>query len=254
MKASLVGAMLLFATLAGADPLAHPEPLVRFAERTLRGPLSASEVGTLAREAGAVIDAESAVAARGDSQRARIVAQRAMLEYLIGFSTLGNGTQAEAEPYFADSVRLARESIDISESSEAYRVLADSLNQLLDIRSAFYKMANAGPARDAALRAVALDPHNALAHLSAAGYLAIAPAIVGGSLTRARHHLDEAESASDGSPYERFLIAVWRGRLAAVARDRAGATAYFMQAFGIFPDSWWLASVAASAGVDLGPR
>ena len=84
----------------------------------------------------------------------------AMSEFLVGFAVLGNGSPELAREYFLRAVSGARAANEIEPSSEAYRLLADAHNQLLDTGSVAYKMFNAWRARDAAVRAVELDPGN----------------------------------------------------------------------------------------------
>ncbi len=174
----------------------------------------------------------------------------AMTHFLAGFGERGLGNRRKADASFERATRLAERSIALRETSEAQRVLADSYSQLLDLRGVAYRMAHAGSARRAALRAVELDPANPFAHIAAAAYLASAPPIAGGSVARAREHLDSAGRHAD-SDYATFLIAVWEARLAAAQGRRQEASAAIARANAVFPANWWLETVAGEIGVDL---
>ncbi|MFW5689432.1 MAG: hypothetical protein ACOC1U_07665, partial [Spirochaetota bacterium] len=171
-----------------------------------------------------------------------------------GFAELGSGRTEQARALFRRSVSAAERSIDLEPSSEAYRVLADANNQLLDIGSVAYQMFNAWRPRDAAIRAVGLDERNALAHASAASFFVSAPAIAGGDLARAEVHLARARELGADSEYVRFLVAVWEGRLAARSGRDAEAREAFARAEEIYPGNWWLARIAGQDGITIRSR
>ena len=173
---------------------------------------------------------------------------RAIFEFLNGFAALGEGQMRRADSHFERAAEGAKRSISRGDTSEAHRVLADSYNQLIEIRPRSYAVFNAGGARRAALRAVELDPTNPLAHLSAAAYLAAAPAIAGGDPSLARYHLDQAQKTSNGSEYQQFLVHVWWGRYYAGRGESSAAASAFRDARGIYPDSWWLDHVMQTVG------
>jgi len=242
MRLIAAGTLVLLSCAAHAEPAA-PAELVELADYVMRESPSRSELAARARELEPVIRAAGSEASR--------TLYRAMLEFLVGFGELGNGSVDEADRRFADSVALALDSTRASASSEGYRVLADAYNQLLDIRTPAYKVFNAAGARRAAVRAVDLDPSNPLAHIAAASYFVSAPQIAGGDLDRGRNHLREAARHGDGSDYQRFLVIVWEGRLAAAEGRSDEARRLLALAYGIYPDNWWLASVAEALGVRL---
>jgi tetratricopeptide (TPR) repeat protein len=155
----------------------------------------------------------------------------------------------QAEDYFDRGQELARESLEIRETSEAYRILADCLNQLLQLRGTTYKMFNAGRARDAADRAVELDNENPLALIASAAYYGSAPGIVGGDTRRALDDLEAAERHSDGSDFVEFLIALWRGRALVNSGDESGARESVLRATDIYPDVWLLRTISEELGL-----
>jgi len=244
MRLIAAGTLVVLSCTAHAEPL-PPSELVELADFVMRESPSRAELASRARELEPVIEA-------AEDESARMLLS-AMREFLVGFGELGNGSVAEADRRFTSSVSLALGSTRASESSEGYRVLADAYNQLLDIRSPAYKVFNAAGARRAAVRAVDLDPSNPLAHIAAASYFVSAPAVAGGDLDRGRGHLRAAAQYGDGSDYQRFLVIVWEGRLAAAEGRPEEAVRLLSLAYGIYPDNWWLASVAEGLGVRL-PR
>jgi tetratricopeptide (TPR) repeat protein len=190
-----------------------------------------------------VIDAQSDPAARELFGAMRL--------FLLGFAARGNGRIDRADAHFEESVRRAERANELRPSSEGFRVLADAHNQLLDIRGTAYKIFNAWKARENAVRAVELDERNPLAQLAAASYFVSAPPIAGGDLSRGERHIAAARINGTASEYVRFLVAVWEGRLAAQRGDRPGAQASLARAHAIYPNSWWLAEIAASLEVEL---
>ncbi len=208
----------------------------------------------------------SAAEAAGIGSRIEDPADRlrhvAMLEFLVGFGELGMGLRSEADASFQRAADFARRSNRVRETSEAARVLADALNQLLGLRGAGYRVLYASRARTAAHRAVELDPANPFAHLALAAFLASAPPVAGGDPQAAQHHLGTAASLTDDR-LARFLIAIWNARIIAATASAGGAPAdqsdqsdealaeAIGKAYAIFPRNWWLAEVAADLGMQL---
>lgn len=217
-----------------------PEELLQLTDLVMSGTTSGSSLRS------AVVAAEQAIARRSPEDNELHLAR---LRFLEGFASLGAGDITVADEFFERSADHARRSIRQSESSEGYRVLADALNQLLNIRSTGYRILNAGRARRAAEDAVELDATNPLAHIASAAYLTAAPAIGGGDVGRAWAHLQSARTQIDGSDYQEFLLLVWEGRnLAARGRTQA-ARESFAGARAIYPQSWWLLSEEREAGL-----
>lgn len=182
-----------------------------------------------------------------EADRARL---EASLEFLVGFGRLGLEATAAAQANFERAARLAERANRLEQTSEGYRVLADSLSQLLELRGTAYRVVNAGRARSAAERAVELNASNPFAHIAAASYYASAPSFAGGSPARAAGHLETAARLSD-DPYVVFFVAAWEAQLADASGDRPAAAEAIGRASRIFPDNWWLEAVASRMGVDL---
>ena len=174
----------------------------------------------------------------------------ASLEFLLGFGRMGLGSTDAAQTNFERAARLAERANRLDPTSEGYRVLADSLSQLLELRGTAYRVVNAGRARSAAERAVELDPSNPFAHVAAASYYASAPSFAGGSPARAAAHLETASRLTD-DPHVVFFVAVWEAQLAESSGNRQAAADAIGRAHRVFPDNWWLEAVASRIRVDL---
>ena len=172
MRFSLaIGALLAssFPVMSQVSP--NPVELNHFADSVMECLISREEV---AAEAEATRAAISALPDR----LSRLVHEAQRL-FLLGWAELGFNRQRLGEQLFERAIKVARESIELEPTSEGYRVLADGLNQLLNVRGPAYKLFNHQTTRRSSLTAVELDETNALAHISAAGYLISAPVITG---------------------------------------------------------------------------
>ena len=203
--------------------------------------------------------AEAAVSVSRVEDPADRLRLEAIVEFLVGFGELGMGLRNEAEGSFQHAARPAEKANRLRETSDGQRVLADALNQLLELRGTGYRILNAPRARAAAFRAVELDPANPFAHIAVAAFLASAPRVAGGDPQAALRHLQVAGSLT-ADRLARFLIAVWRARVFAAPAAPAGGggsppaggvVEAVEQAHAIFPRNWWLAEVAAGLGVEL---
>ncbi len=229
-------------TIGAVSALDVPEPIDALTDFVMRERPTAGELSARVEETAA------AVARTGDE--ADRILYEAMTHFLAGFGELGLGNRRNADASFVRAARLAERAIALRETSEAQRVRADAYSQLLDLRGITYRMANAGTARRAAMRAVELDDANPFAHIAAAAFLASAPPIAGGSVAGARDHLARASSQTD-STYAGFLVAVWEARIAADQGRPQEAAEALARAHAIFPANWWLEAVSQEIGVGL---
>jgi len=180
----------------------------------------------------------------------------AQLVFLLGFAergfvSEGSGSEVAADRLFVAAAELAREANRLEESSTGHRILADCLNQLLDLRGIGYKMFNMGDAKSAADRAVELDPENPLARTAAAAFYSSAPRAFGGDPEKAIQHLEQATIHRSGRLHVDFLVHLWSAKVNMRVERIDEATASFRAAFAIFPENWALARMAEEAGVSL---
>ena len=228
---------------AGAQTLPPPPALVSFANLVMTSTASRAEIRAASRAASSEISALNDEASRlvHDAERLFLqsIAQR-------GFAPQDRTSTRDAETLLEEASSLARRANRLRPTSEGYRVLADCMNQLLDLRGLAYKMFNLGAAKDTALRAVALNEKNPLAQLSAAAFLMNVPVAVGGDPDQAREHLKRAREATDGSDFVNFLIAFWtlsyeleHGSAERAEENRRAAAA-------IFPQNWLLLEAAGT--------
>jgi len=235
--------LFLVLVAAGADELLPiPDSLQSFANLVMSG--------TATREAIAEASGTASASIAGlDDETARLVyeAQRLFLTAIAarGFELSGDAKLDEADSLLTQAAEKARAANRIRPTSEGFRVLADCLNQLLDIRGIAYKMFNTGPARNAAERAVMLDDRNTFAHVSAAAFYLSVPRAVGGNPETARDHLERALETSGGTPFEEFLVNLWVFRYESEYGSAERAEAAYDAAARIYPENWLL-EVAAT--------
>lgn len=242
MRFSLaIGALLAssFPVMSQVSP--NPVELNHFADSVMECLISREEV---AAEAEATRAAISALPDR----LSRLVHEAQRL-FLLGWAELGFNRQRLGEQLFERAIKVARESIELEPTSEGYRVLADGLNQLLNVRGPAYKLFNHQTTRRSSLTAVELDETNALAHISAAGYLISAPVIAGGDLQRGIDHAQKAIELAGDSHYVRFAASIWLA-IGAAGRNLVEAERQLAVARSIYPRNWWLAEVAAALGLE----
>ena len=171
--------------------------------------------------------------------------------FLLGFEAIGRGATEEGERLVEDAMAAAEASLDLEETSEGYRILADGYNQLLKVRGRGYQLLHFRTARFTADQAVKLDRRNPLAHVSAASYYLSAPGIAGGDVRRGLEHVEAAARLRGENRYVSFLVAVWAARGAAQTGSRESARRSLANAAEIYPDNWWLAEVSRELGIAL---
>jgi tetratricopeptide (TPR) repeat protein len=169
--------------------------------------------------------------------------------FLLGFDALGRGDTGQGESYLEASIAAARASLQVEETSEGYRVLADGHNQLLKTRGRAYKVLNFRAARSMVDQAVALDGDNPLAHVTAAGYYLSAPRIAGGDVLRGLEHVEAAARLNADNRYVSFMVAVWTAWGEAETGNPESARRALARAEAIYPDNWLLAEVRGDLGL-----
>ena len=142
-----------------------------------------------------------------------------------------------AEEALEATLKYAEKALQGQEFSEAHRLLADAHSQMMFAKGLFYMMRHGGTARDAAFRALELDPNNPRAIISVAGYYLNAPPVAGGdpaegvALLRRGTTLDEAEET------DLFLMYLWLSDAYAEREEYELAREYRSRARRIFPES-----------------
>jgi tetratricopeptide (TPR) repeat protein len=251
MKMGILGLMVVLGGSLVANESAAESMVAELGVRVMANTLTTTE---LERADSAAVEA---VYRLDDSQLQFLLNSQRL--FYCGFFHLGRGNDRQAESCFEQAASAAARANKIEATSAGLRLRSDALQQLLEIRGTLYQMLNWRTARDAALEAVALDPGNPSAHLSAASYLTTAPALGGGDLDRARHHVSRASELVAALPPEdsqllQFLVAVWEARLAAKAGDARGTDAALARATSIYPQNWWLADAREKTRADLRNR
>jgi tetratricopeptide (TPR) repeat protein len=246
MRLPLVTILLILAAgLAApvhADLAPVPMELAILAD-VVMADLSAGAVERAAREA------EQAIAAIPDGATRDL--HNAQRLFLLGFDAIGRGETRSGEAYVEEAMELARASLEVHESSEGHRILADGYNQLLKVRGRGYQILHFRAAHRAALRAVELDRTNPLAHVSAASYYLSAPRIAGGDVRLGLEHVEAAARLNGDNRYVAFLVAVWAARGASQTGSQESARRSLRHAAEIYPDNWWLNEVSEELGISL---
>ena len=128
-----------------------------------------------------------------------------------------------------------RTALEAGEFSDGLRVLADLHAQMVTARGFVYMIRNGTEARDAVMRAVALDAANPRALVSVAGFYLNAPPVAGGDVAAGIAALRRALALESLSRNDRFVVLGMLAR--AMARENNGADArrFLAQAEAIYP-------------------
>ncbi|MEX2443204.1 MAG: hypothetical protein WD492_06355 [Alkalispirochaeta sp.] len=134
------------------------------------------------------------------------------------------------------------------EFSEGLRVQADLHAQMMFARGMIYIARYGNEARRQALRAMELDPGNAGARITVAGFYLNAPGIAGGDTEKGTAILESTLEQHAVNESERFLILGLLAETYTDAGDTARATHYVRRAEEIYPNSPWLTELRSAAG------
>jgi tetratricopeptide (TPR) repeat protein len=163
----------------------------------------------------------------------------ARVEVMLGFVERAQGRTRAAEARFAHAQELARDAVACRETSDGYRVLADTYAQLITFRGVLYALAHGRKLIQLCERAIALDPGNFDARLTLAIAHLHAPAIAGGGADRSLAELRILEGAAGLTRLQRFSVGIW----IALALDKKGqeveARARLDQAAALYPANSW---------------
>ncbi len=168
----------------------------------------------------------------------------ARAEFLLGGLTRSIGDRRGADALFQRSLHFAEEALARREFSDGFRILADSLGQLLTLRGILFQLSNGLRARDAAIMALELDWSNLRAHVSVGAYYLNAPEVAGGDVEYATTILANVIADRRSNQIERFLAYGFLALGYDELDDRRRAHESYREAAQIFPRNPWLTSVA----------
>lgn len=123
-------------------------------------------------------------------------------------------------------------------SSDANRVLADTIMRLMDYKGAIYMMSKGPQALKLLNKALSLDEKNYAAMNSLGMYYIEAPAIGGGSVAKGMDILQKALESKD--QYENFISNIWLGKAFQKKNNSSEGEQHFQKALGIYPNSPWV--------------
>jgi tetratricopeptide (TPR) repeat protein len=170
---------------------------------------------------------------------------QAEVEYLLGFLEQADNRRAQAQQRFEAGRDLLLASLQQAESSQAYRLLADTYAQLLILNGLLYKMSYGPKVREMAEAALRLDPANLKARLTLALFYKNAPAIAGGSRKESLRLLHQLEGEQNLERADRFSVNAWLGILYSEGRRPAEARRYLSRALEVYPGNTWLQGLLA---------
>lgn len=174
---------------------------------------------------------------------------RARAYLLHGAYLKNSGLRREAIGELELGLAEIAELVAKEDSSEGWRVLADTQAHLIELRGTLYMMRHGEATRNAALRALELDPNNVKAHITAAGFYINAPSFAGGDVRKAVTTLERALQLNPTNANDRFLIHGWLVDAYRTLGQQQSAREQWLRARAIYPDSGWLAAIAARARI-----
>ena len=227
---------LLIALLAGvtAALVAAPADLTRHIDRARTLIYSEQREQAAARRA----EVESALTLAETSAEAQ---QGATREYALSRVNLlraqwhnQNERTRNAAQAAQAGIAQIRTALAAGEFSDGLRVLADLHAQMMIARSFVYMIRNGAEARDAAMRAVALDAENPRALIAVAGFYLNAPPVAGGDVAAGIASLRRALALEPLNRNDRFIVLGMLARATAQDND-IDARRFLAQAEAIYP-------------------
>ncbi len=160
----------------------------------------------------------------------------AQVEFLIAEKAENSGDKQQAANKYSESESLIRKALKLnSKSSDANRLLADTIMRLTDYKGGFYAMTQGPQAYKLLVNAIKLDPKNYAAMNSLGVYYLCAPAIGGGSADKAIQTLQNALESKD--EYDNFISNTWMGKAFQLKKNNRKAAEYYKKALTIYPNS-----------------
>ena len=228
---------VLIALLAGVTVslVAAPADLTRHIDRARTLIYSERREQAAARRA----QVESALALAETSAEAQ---QGAAREYALSRVNLlraqwhnQNERTRNAAQAAQAGIAQIRTALAAGEFSDGLRVLADLHAQMMIARSFVYMIRNGAEARDAAMRAVALDAANPRALIAVAGFYLNAPPVAGGDVAAGIAALRRALTLEPLNRNDRFVVLGMLARAMAQDNNDADARRFLAQAEAIYP-------------------
>lgn len=235
---ALLGAARLPAAAAAAPagPQEQGTALLRSAVAALFGQSSGSaEARSLAEQA-----RESF---RGISDPADSAYWQARALYVAGVAERGLDAPKAAQARFEESRKLAESSLAARESSDAWRLIADNVSQLMLVNGILYTITTGRTIRIDAEKALALQPGNPKAQLTLALWFLNAPGFAGGSVPKALESLGRLRLRADLEDEDRFAVRVWLAMASSKLRDTAAARRYLAEAAEVYPENSWIRDI-----------
>jgi tetratricopeptide (TPR) repeat protein len=161
----------------------------------------------------------------------------ARVELYRGRIALDTESKSSARTYFERSMELADRSIDITESAEALRVLADAGSSWMITKGLGGIIKMAPQVQEWSARAVEMDPENALAIIISTQGQINAPKSAGGDPDEAARRLVLLNSRTDLGDIERFWARVSLSQAYKKLKRRDDAAVWCRKAAEIFPQS-----------------
>jgi Uncharacterized protein conserved in bacteria len=150
-----------------------------------------------------------------------------------------SGNKKQAAAGYTKSGDLVRKALRYdAQSSDANRILADTIMRLTTYNGTMYTMSQGPQALKLLNRALSLNQHNYAAMNSIGVYYINAPAIGGGSVDKGIKILQKGLESPD--EFDQFIAYVWLGQAYAKKQSSGEAVRNFDQALQIYPNSPWV--------------
>lgn len=168
------------------------------------------------------------------------------IEMVLGMQESLSRRRQAAVAHFLAARHYALDTLEQQEFSDAWRLLADAIGQLLLERGPVFQFLYGMRARDAALRALDLDFSNIRAHIAAAGWYLNAPSFAGGDVSYAVDILEQAGSSDTITRVEQFLVCGLLSYAYYENEDPEYSAEFYTRALHLYPHSAWLKNIGLS--------
>ncbi len=160
----------------------------------------------------------------------------AQVEFIIAEAAENSGDKTQAADRFTESNNFIRKALSFKpKSSDANRLLGDTIMRLTDYKGGFYMISQGPQAFKLFNHAIKLDPKNYTAMNSLSVYYLYAPAIGGGSVDKAIEFLQKALESKD--VFDNFISNVWLGKAFQMKKNKSKAMEFYNKAILIYPNS-----------------
>ena len=133
----------------------------------------------------------------------------AEVAYLKGIVEKERNNHEMAENNFSFCKKLINDSLDIGDSSEGYRLLADVEGQLISYHNLYYKTKFGPRIKNFIEKAIELDYSNQKSYISLAMYYRDAPLIAGGSFKKSEAVLKKMIDVTHSDRIDLFSLYLW---------------------------------------------